>query len=105
LCRDVERCDKPEREFSASKIVVNRFRNAANGNVAFVDLRGYPECPLAAQHYEGIDSQDAHVADRFLVDLSYGDLLPVFGAFGKVTAVTRPEDSSAAWKQAAHISG
>src|SRR5262245_55845162 len=98
LSRDVERRDETKREFGASKIVIDRFRNAHDRNATFIELRSDSERPFATQHHERIDSKDAHVTDSFLVDLFHRDSLTIFSSLSEVTAVTCPQDRSSAGK-------
>ena len=64
---DVQRRDEPERQFRAGEIVVDRLRDAADRNAALVKLVGDRQRAFAAKHDEGVDTEDLHVGDRFLV--------------------------------------
>ena len=102
---DVECGDETERQFSASEIVVDRFRNAADVNATFIKLIRDSERAFAAEDDERVDAEHTHVGDRFFVDVFDAALAAFSCAFDKSAAVASAENRAAARQQSAHFAG
>ena len=100
LGRDVDRRHKTERQFGRRQIVIDGLWHADYRKAAFVKLLGDRQRAFAAEHDQGLDTENVEIRQRLADRHFRKHRFPVDHLY-KASAVSRAQDRAAAGQNAA----